>query len=160
MIQIQSIEQMSRATENAKKSRLFVQQTGINRQYRVTNRTNGHQYTIDFFLRNGKRFGHCTCKAGMSNKECKHLAASLGLHLYVASVRYSETSHWISVNCRNWTSAQTGSVHWLVTPPVLMMTSQLRGPTKQRRRIDEARPAIAVWLQQKFYAIKLRNKNT
>jgi hypothetical protein len=64
MIQIQSIEQMNKAIENARKSSLFVQPSSMSRQYRVTNRLTGAQYTVDFFLRNRKRFGHCTCRAG------------------------------------------------------------------------------------------------
>jgi uncharacterized Zn finger protein len=91
MIQIQSQEQLEKAIERARKGKLFVQPTAASRQYRVTNRLTGAQYTVDFFLRNRKRFGHCTCKGGESHRACKHLAAALGLHLYVASTK--QTSH-------------------------------------------------------------------
>lgn len=94
MIQIQSAQQLSKAAERARKGHLFVQQTTISRQYRVTNRDTGAQYTVDFFLRNGKRFGHCTCKAGMSNQACKHLSAAVALHVCLAAIRHqSRMSH-------------------------------------------------------------------
>ena len=41
VVQIKSIEQLSKATKRARNSHLFVQATGIDRQYRVTNRDNG-----------------------------------------------------------------------------------------------------------------------
>jgi uncharacterized Zn finger protein len=86
MIQLTTAEAISRATERAKVSKLFVQAIQW-RQYRVTNRETGAQYVVDFFVRNGKRFGHCTCKAGMSNIACKHLSAAAGLHIMVAAAR-------------------------------------------------------------------------
>jgi len=55
------------------------------RQYRVTNRETGAQYIVNFFLREGKRFGHCTCKAGRNNTPCKHLSAAAGLHVMRAA---------------------------------------------------------------------------
>ena len=87
MIQLTTAEALARATERAKAGNLFVQATGLFRQYRVTNRETGSQYIVDFFFRNGKRFGHCTCKAGQANKTCKHLSAAAGLHVMVAAKR-------------------------------------------------------------------------
>lgn len=91
MIQLQSAEQLSRATERAKAGKLFVQTTSIFRQYRVTNRESGAEYTVNFFVRDSKRFGHCTCKAGTNNMACKHLSAAAGLHVVIAAER--QTSH-------------------------------------------------------------------
>lgn len=85
MIQLQSAEQLIKATERAKAGKLFVQSTGMFRQYRVTNRVNGNQYIVDFFIRDGKRFGHCTCKAGQKNLACKHISAAAGLHVMRAA---------------------------------------------------------------------------
>jgi uncharacterized Zn finger protein len=87
MIRLVTAEQLSRATELAKASRLFVQPTTLFRQYRVTNRENGNVYVVDFFFRNGKRYGHCTCKAGMNNIACKHLNAAAALHIVRAASR-------------------------------------------------------------------------
>jgi hypothetical protein len=87
MIKLESPAQLTSATERAKDGNLFVQPTAMFRQYRVTNRDNGHTYIVDFFLRNGKRFGHCTCKAGQNNIACKHLSAAAALHVCRAAER-------------------------------------------------------------------------
>lgn len=87
MIQLLSAEQLSRATERARSGNLFVQPTSLMRQYRVTNRDNGNTYVVDFFVRrDGARFGHCTCKAGLNNKACKHLSAA-GYHVMRMAAR-------------------------------------------------------------------------
>lgn len=85
MIQLTTPEALDRATKRARASRLFVQSTSIFRQYRVTNRENGNQYVVNFFVRSGRRFGHCTCKAGQNHIPCKHLAATAGLHVCLAA---------------------------------------------------------------------------
>lgn len=89
MIQLTTAEAISKATERAKASKLFVQAIQW-RQYRVTNRATGARYVVDFFVRNGKRFGHCTCKAGLNNIACKHLSAAAALHVMVAATRQPE----------------------------------------------------------------------
>lgn len=82
MIELQSAEQLIKATERAKSGNLFVQPSTFLRQYHVTNRETGARYTVDFFVRkDGKRFGHCTCKAGARNLACKHLSAAAGYHV-------------------------------------------------------------------------------
>ena len=81
MVELVNADQLSKATERAKAGNLFVQPTTFLRQYKVTNRDNGNQYYVDFFVRNGKRYGQCTCKAGMNNKLCKHLSVSAGYHV-------------------------------------------------------------------------------
>jgi hypothetical protein len=86
MIELISADQLSKATERAKISNLLVQPTTIFRQYRVTNRDNGNTYTVNFFVRNGKRYAGCTCKAGERNLACKHLAAAAGLHICIAAL--------------------------------------------------------------------------
>jgi uncharacterized Zn finger protein len=87
MIELRSTEQLASAIERAHRDakNLSVQVTSTSRQYRVTNRAKGTTYTVDFFLRNGKRLGHCSCKAGTNHIACKHVAAALGLHLYIAA---------------------------------------------------------------------------
>ena len=84
MIELISAEQLSRATKRAKAGNLFVQPSSqFLRQYHVTNRDTGAKYIVDFFVRksDGARFGHCTCKAGINNKACKHLSAAAGYHV-------------------------------------------------------------------------------
>lgn len=87
MIEIVNAEQLSKATARAKAGNLFVQPTTFLRQYKVTNCENGNQYYVDFFVRNGKRYGQCTCKAGMNNKLCKHLSASAAYHVMRMAAR-------------------------------------------------------------------------
>jgi len=81
MIELINADQLAKATERAKAGNLFVQPTTFLRQYKVTNRDNGNQYYVDFFVRNGKRYGQCTCKAGMNNRQCKHLSVAAGYHV-------------------------------------------------------------------------------
>jgi len=86
MIELINAEQLAKATERAKAANLLVQPTTVFRQYRVTNRDNGNQYVVNFFVRkDGKRFGGCTCKGGAAGHVCKHLAAAAGLHVCIAA---------------------------------------------------------------------------
>lgn len=85
MIELVSADQLAKATERAKAANLLVQPTTIFRQYRVTNRDNGNQYVVNFFVRNGKRYGHCTCKAGEINLVCKHVSVACGYHVCIAA---------------------------------------------------------------------------
>ncbi|HEX8636062.1 MAG TPA: hypothetical protein VF703_18085 [Pyrinomonadaceae bacterium] len=87
MVELVNVEQLSKATERAKAGNLFVQPTTFLRQYKVTNRENGNQYYIDFFVRNGKRYGQCTCRGGMNNRLCKHLSASAAYHVMRMAAR-------------------------------------------------------------------------
>ena len=93
MIRLLNPEQLSKATARAKASNLFVQRTSIYRQYRVTNRETGAQYVVNFFVRNGERYGHCNCKAGVNNQACKHLSAAAGLHVMIAAERAQAEIH-------------------------------------------------------------------
>lgn len=87
MIELISAEQLSKAIKRARAGRLFVQPTSIFRQYIVTNRETGAQYYVDFFVRGGRRYGHCQCLAGENNQACKHLAAAAALHVALSSIR-------------------------------------------------------------------------
>ncbi len=97
MIELKNAGQLSRASAIARVSNLLVQPTSIFRMYRVTNRENGHQYLVNFFVRDGHRYGACNCKAGEHHKACKHLAAAVALHLVIAAERAAnqrtQTSH-------------------------------------------------------------------
>jgi hypothetical protein len=87
MIELRNQEQLRRAIELAKSERknLLVQRTETARKYRVVNRQKNQTYEVTFSVRdNGKRFGHCTCRAGELGKECKHLAAAAGLNTCLA----------------------------------------------------------------------------
>jgi uncharacterized Zn finger protein len=88
MIQLKNAEQMVRAIERAKAGRLFVRFIQF-RQFRVENRVNGETYNVNFFVRNGKRFGHCDCKGGERGLVCKHLAAAAAVQTGIARMRLS-----------------------------------------------------------------------
>jgi uncharacterized Zn finger protein len=81
-----TIEAMARAIERARAAKLFVQRTSIQRMYRVTNRDNGNQYVVNFFIRKSDRakFAHCTCPA---TTVCKHIASAAGLCVVDAIAR-------------------------------------------------------------------------
>lgn len=85
MIELKNREQLRRAIELAAAERksLLVQPTDTPRKYRVINRQKRQIYEVTFIVReNGKRrFGHCTCRAGELGRECKHLAAAVGLNV-------------------------------------------------------------------------------
>lgn len=87
MIQINSQDQLASAIERAKAADLFVSFVRF-RQFRVTNRENGNTYNVNFFVREGRRFGHCDCKGG-ERFVCKHLAAALAVHVGIAAQRRS-----------------------------------------------------------------------
>ena len=50
-----TVEAMAGAIERARTANLFVQRTTIPRMYRVTNRDNGNQYVVNFFVRKSDR---------------------------------------------------------------------------------------------------------
>lgn len=92
MIQIQSAAQFTKASERAKKERMFVQPLRF-REYAVTNRTNGRRYVVVFEVRDGKRFGTCSCAAGSPMRRnrrpmiCKHLFAAVAVHTSLMAQR-------------------------------------------------------------------------
>jgi len=88
MIELTTAAAIEKAIERAKQSKLFVQVIAW-RMYKVTNRENGNSYQVTFTVKNGKRFGHCTCKAGQKDIACKHLAAAVSRHLCVAAERHA-----------------------------------------------------------------------
>jgi uncharacterized Zn finger protein len=88
MIQLNSAEQLSRAIGRAKAGSLFVRFVQF-RQFRVENRQTGAAYNVNFFVRDGRRFGHCDCKGGERGLVCKHLAAAAAVQIGIAAMRLS-----------------------------------------------------------------------
>jgi len=79
------------AITRAKAGKLFVRPTVTFRRYIVINRENGHAYTVEFDrTASGTKLGRCSCD---SKVLCKHLAASLPLHLLIASRRFSQPTN-------------------------------------------------------------------
>lgn len=87
MIELISAEQLGKAIERARRSNLFVKTTSFRRMYRVLNRENGNEYVVNFYVRNGKRYGHCSCLAGVNHQICKHIAAAASAHVGICAMR-------------------------------------------------------------------------
>lgn len=88
MIELKSAGQLEEAIARAKAGRLFVRFVQF-RQFRVENRLNGHTYNVNFFVRAGRRFGHCDCKGGERSLVCKHIAAAAAVQTGIAAMRLS-----------------------------------------------------------------------
>lgn len=86
MIELKSETQLEKAIERAKAGRLFVRFIRF-RQFRVENRANGRTYNVNFFVRSGRRFGHCECEGGERGLACKHLAAAAAIQTGIAAMR-------------------------------------------------------------------------
>jgi hypothetical protein len=85
MIELKQNAQLEKAIARAKAANLFVQPTDRFRQYTVTNRQTGAQYNVQFIVSAGRKFATCTCKAGLNQQLCKHVAGAAALHLYIAA---------------------------------------------------------------------------
>jgi uncharacterized Zn finger protein len=85
MIELKHTAQLDKAIARAKAADLFVQATDRFRQYTVTNRATGAEYNVQFVVSAGRRFATCTCKAGLNQQLCKHVAGAAALHLYIAA---------------------------------------------------------------------------
>ena len=86
MIELKTSEQLSKAIRRAKVSHLFVRFVQF-RQFKVENRQSGHTYSVNFFVRAGRRFGHCDCKGGERGLACKHIAAAAAVQIGIAAMR-------------------------------------------------------------------------
>jgi hypothetical protein len=86
MIQLTTAATLQKAINKARtvKPRVRVNQFG---NYTVENKQTGARYTVECGKSDGKRFAHCTCKAGERNIACYHLVAAAGLHIVLATER-------------------------------------------------------------------------
>ena len=86
MIELKA-EKMQNAINKARAERknLTVRLTEAVRMYRVESKSSGNTYTVNFFIRGNRKFGHCTCKAGLDGRHaCKHIAAAAALNISLA----------------------------------------------------------------------------
>jgi uncharacterized protein YjhX (UPF0386 family) len=86
MIQLHSTEQLQKAIDKARTVKPFVRINGFG-SYSVMNRQTGTTYSVECLKRDGKRFAHCSCKAGQRSVPCYHLASAVGVHIQIASER-------------------------------------------------------------------------
>lgn len=78
-------QNIEKASAKAKQTKPLVKIIEF-RRYSVTNRETGANYTVKFTKIGNKKFGECDCKCGQAGKYvCKHIAASLPIHLVLAS---------------------------------------------------------------------------
>jgi hypothetical protein len=65
MIELKTRRELESAINKAKSEakNLVVRMTNAARMYRVESKTSGNTYTVNFFIRNNRRYGHCSCKA-------------------------------------------------------------------------------------------------
>jgi uncharacterized protein YjhX (UPF0386 family) len=86
MIQLTSAATLEKAINKARtvKPRVHVNRFG---SYTVTNKQTGATYTVECMKREGKRFAHCTCKAGERGQACYHLASAVAAHIQLATER-------------------------------------------------------------------------
>jgi uncharacterized protein YjhX (UPF0386 family) len=86
MIQLTTAATLTNAINKARTVKPLVR---VNRfgSYTVTNKATGATYTVECAKRDGKRFAHCTCKAGERGQACYHLASAVSAHMQLAAER-------------------------------------------------------------------------
>ncbi len=86
MIELKSKEQMAKAIKRARQLKPFVRVRGF-RWYEVKSSNGEDVYTIHFYKRGRQKLGECNCKAGERGFICYHMAASVAVHIGIASMR-------------------------------------------------------------------------
>ena len=86
MIQLTSAATLQNAITKARTVKPFVciNCFGL---YDVTNKQTGARYNVVCLKREGKRFAHCTSKAGARGQACYHALAAVSAHIQLASER-------------------------------------------------------------------------
>ncbi len=84
MIQLTTAAKLENAINKARTVKPFVR---VNRfgSYTVTNKQTGATYTVTCEKRDGKRFAHCTCKAGELGRVCYHAISAASAHIQLAA---------------------------------------------------------------------------
>ena len=68
-----------------------IHMTGVGREYRVLNPKNGLGFTVTFRTgSDGKRFGHCSCVAGETDRLCRHIEAAAASNVYLDEKNLTE----------------------------------------------------------------------
>jgi uncharacterized protein YjhX (UPF0386 family) len=86
MIQLTSAATLEKAINKARTVKPLVRIVKFG-AYSVTNKATGATYTVECAKRDGKRFAHCTCKAGERGQACYHLASAVSAHIQLATER-------------------------------------------------------------------------
>lgn len=86
MIQLRTADQLTNAITKARAVKPFVRVNCFG-SYDVRNKETGATYNVVCLKREGKRFAHCTCKAGSRGQVCYHVASAVSIHLQLAAER-------------------------------------------------------------------------
>lgn len=86
MIQLTTADKLINAINKARTVKPLVRVNCFG-SYGVTNKATGATYSVVCLKRDGKRFAHCTCKAGERAQACYHVAAAVGAHIQLATER-------------------------------------------------------------------------
>jgi hypothetical protein len=86
MIQLTTAAKLENAINKARTVKPLVRVAKFG-HYTVTNKTTGATYTVECVKRDGKRFASCTCKAGVRDVPCFHLASAVSVHMQLAAER-------------------------------------------------------------------------
>ncbi len=86
MIQLTTAATLEKAINKARTVKPLVRVAKFGR-YTVTNKATGATYTVECVKREGKRFAHCTCKAGERGQACYHVASAAAIHMQLATER-------------------------------------------------------------------------
>jgi hypothetical protein len=86
MIQLTSAATLQNAITKARTVKPFVRINCFG-SYDVTNKQTGARYNVVCLKREGKRFAHCTCKAGARGQACYHALAAVSAHIQLAADR-------------------------------------------------------------------------
>lgn len=86
MIQLTTAAKLENAITKARTVKPLVRVVRFG-SYTVTNKTTLATYTVTCEKRDGRRFASCTCKAGVRDVPCFHLAAAVSAHLQLAAER-------------------------------------------------------------------------
>ena len=86
MIQLTTAANLTNAINKARTVKPLVRVRRFG-SYEVTNKQTGATYTVECVKRDGKRFAHCTCKAGGRGTPCYHTMAAVSAHIQLAAER-------------------------------------------------------------------------
>jgi hypothetical protein len=94
VIQLTTVKAMQKAIDKARTVKPFVRINCFG-SYSVTNKQTGATYTVECLKQGGRRFAHCSCKAGARAQVCFHLAAAVGVHIVLAA-RLAEADNYLA----------------------------------------------------------------
>src|SRR5215208_5398581 len=85
MVEILNLSQFNRAKLRASAVKLTVEESTVDRQWRVKNEENGNVYRVTFMQgADGRKYATCECAGGQGGYTCKHMGKCLPLAIELA----------------------------------------------------------------------------